>query len=57
MLGTEASELNRLSSTAAVVLTFVLAQPAIGNAAEIQVWTARAIATVLAEIGSMEPAL
>jgi len=50
--GTEASELNRLISTAAVVLTFVLAQPAIGNAAEIQVWTARAIATVLAEIGS-----
>ena len=43
--------MNRIISTAAVVLTFILAQPAIANATEIHVWTARALATVLAEIG------
>ncbi len=35
----------------AVALTFIIAQAVIANAAEIKVWTARAIATVLAEIG------
>src|SRR5262245_27975073 len=45
------TEMNRVVSTAAIALTFSLAQPAIANAAEIQVWTARAIATVLAEVG------
>ena len=43
--------MNRIISTIAVALTFILAQPVIANAAEIKVWTARAIATVLAEIG------
>src|SRR5512132_2889179 len=43
--------MNRIISTTAIVLTFILAQPVIANAAEIKVWTARAIATVLAEIG------
>ncbi len=43
--------MNRISSTAAVALTFILAQPTIANTAELQVWTARAIATVLVEIG------
>jgi len=38
-------------STSVAALTFILAQPVISNAAEIEVWTARAIATVLAEIG------
>jgi molybdate transport system substrate-binding protein len=41
----------RLIIPAAVTLTLLLAQPDIANAAEIHVWTARAIATVLAEIG------
>jgi molybdate transport system substrate-binding protein len=35
----------------AVVVAVLLAHPAIARAAEIRVWTARAIATVLAEIG------
>ena len=43
--------MNRMISTTAVALVFILALPIIANAAEIQVWTARAIATVLAEIG------
>jgi len=43
--------MNRITSTAAVALTFILVQPTVANAAEVQVWTARAIATVLAEIG------
>ena len=43
--------MKQLISTAAVALTLSLAQPGIANAAEIHVWTARAIATVLAEIG------
>jgi molybdate transport system substrate-binding protein len=43
--------MNRIISTTAVALTFILAQPVIANAAEIKVWTARAIATMLAEIG------
>jgi len=37
--------------TLAVALTLVLARPGLTNAAEIHVWTARAIATVLAEVG------
>jgi molybdate transport system substrate-binding protein len=43
--------MNRIISTTAIALTFILAQPVIANAAEIKVWAARAIATVLAEIG------
>jgi len=43
--------MNRVISTTAVALTMTLAQPGIANAAEIKVWTARAIATVLAETG------
>lgn len=43
--------MNRTISTTAVVLTLILAQPVVANAAEIEVWTARALATVLAEIG------
>ena len=43
--------MNRLLSIAAVALTLIFGQPALANAAEIHVWTARAIATVLAEIG------
>ena len=43
--------MNRIISTTALALTLVLAQPVIANAAEIKVWTARALATVLAEIG------
>jgi molybdate transport system substrate-binding protein len=41
----------RAIATTAVAVTVVLAHPAIVRAAEIRVWTARAIATVLAEIG------
>ena len=44
-------KMNRMISTTAVALAFILALPIIANAAEIKVWTARAIATVLAEIG------
>lgn len=43
------SPVNRIIAAAA--LTVALAQPPIVHAAEIKVWTARAIATVLAEIG------
>ena len=43
--------MNRIISTTAIAVAFILAQPVIGHAAEIEVWTARAIATVLAEIG------
>lgn len=43
--------MNRIISTTAVAVTFFLAQPVIANASEIRVWTARAFATVLAEIG------
>ena len=43
--------MNRKMSTAAVALAIVLAHPVVANAAEIRVWTSRAIATVLAEIG------
>jgi molybdate transport system substrate-binding protein len=43
--------MNRIVATAVVALTLVVGPPALGNAAEIHVWTARAIATVLAEIG------
>jgi molybdate transport system substrate-binding protein len=41
----------RVIATVAVAVTAVLGHPAIARAAEIRVWTARAIATVLAEIG------
>jgi ABC-type molybdate transport system substrate-binding protein len=44
--------LSRNIVAAAMVLTVVLAQPAVVSAGEIKVWTARAIAPVLAEIGS-----
>lgn len=40
------------SAIATLAMTFVLADPVVGSAAEIRVWTARAIATVLAEIGA-----
>src|SRR5215813_5147484 len=43
--------MKRIISTAAVTLTLMFAQRAIANAAEIRVWAARAIATVLGEIG------
>jgi len=43
--------LNRIISTIAIALTFIFAQPVISDSAEIKIWTARAIATVLAEIG------
>ena len=43
--------MNRILATSAIVLTFILAHPVTTNAAEIKVWAARAIATVLAEIG------
>ena len=43
--------MNQIISRTAVTLAFILALPVIANAAEIKVWTARAIATVLAEIG------
>lgn len=43
--------MNRIVATAAIALTLVVGQPALANAAEIHVWTARAIATVLAAIG------
>jgi len=43
--------MNRTVATTAIALTLVVGQPALANAAEIHVWTARAIATVLAAIG------
>jgi molybdate transport system substrate-binding protein len=43
--------MNRIVATAAIAPTLVVGQPALANAAEIHVWTARAIATVLAAIG------
>ena len=43
--------MNRIVSTTAVALMIIFAKPVGANAAEIKVWTARAIATVLAEIG------
>ena len=43
--------MNRIVATTAIALTLVVGQPALANAAEIHVWTARAIATVLAAIG------
>jgi molybdate transport system substrate-binding protein len=43
--------MNRIVATAAVALTLFVGQPVLANAAEVHVWTARAIATVLAEIG------
>jgi molybdate transport system substrate-binding protein len=36
---------------AAALLTVIISEPTIASAAEIKIWTARAIATVLAEIG------
>ena len=43
--------MNSTISTAAVALVIALAQPVEADAVEIKLWTARAIATVLAEIG------
>ncbi|HKA58189.1 MAG TPA: substrate-binding domain-containing protein [Gemmatimonadales bacterium] len=43
--------MKRITSATVAALTVGLALPAIVHAAEIRVWTARAIATVLAEIG------
>jgi molybdate transport system substrate-binding protein len=43
--------MNLILSATAVALTFILAQPVIAEAVEIRVWAARAVATVLAEIG------
>jgi molybdate transport system substrate-binding protein len=43
--------MNRIISATAIALTFALARPVTANAAEIKVWAARAMATVLAEIG------
>jgi molybdate transport system substrate-binding protein len=46
----KASDMRRITC-AAVILTLALGQPELATAAELQVWTARAIATVLAEVG------
>jgi molybdate transport system substrate-binding protein len=43
--------MNRIVSKAAVALAFILAQLPTADAAQIHVWTARAIGSVLAEIG------
>ncbi len=43
---------NRISAMAKLALTLILAQACIVEAAEIKVWTARALATVLYEIGA-----
>ena len=43
--------MNRIITTSTLALLFILAQPNAARAAEITVWTSRAIATVLAEIG------
>ena len=43
--------MNRILAASAVALIFVLADTVVASAEEIKVWTARAIATVLAEIG------
>jgi len=43
--------MNWIISRTAVALTFIFAQPLFANAAEVRVWAARAIATVLTEIG------
>jgi molybdate transport system substrate-binding protein len=43
--------MKRIISIAAMTLTLIVAQPGMAKAAEIHVWTARAITTVLAEIG------
>ena len=44
--------MNRSIVAAVLALTVVRAQPGVVSAAEIKVWTTRAIATVLAEVGS-----
>jgi len=44
-------KMNRIITTTTLALLFILAQPNTARAAEIKVWTSRAIATVLAEIG------
>jgi molybdate transport system substrate-binding protein len=41
----------RIHAIGALALTVMLAQPDCAKAAEIKVWTARALATVLAEVG------
>jgi molybdate transport system substrate-binding protein len=43
--------MNRILSTTAIALTLILVRPVTGCAAELEVWTARAIATVLAKVG------
>ena len=43
--------MKRLTSITSLALIFILAQPINANAAEIKVWAARAMSTVLAEIG------
>jgi molybdate transport system substrate-binding protein len=43
--------MNRVLSTAALAISFSVAQPVAADADEVKVWAARAIATVLAEIG------
>jgi molybdate transport system substrate-binding protein len=43
--------MSRLVSTASFLVAFIIAQPLVVNAREIRIWTARAIATVLAEVG------
>ena len=43
--------MNRIIATTAVALTLIIVQPIVAGAVEIKVWAARAIATVLAEIG------
>ena len=44
-------KMNRVASTAVFLLVLIIAQPVVVNAREIKIWTARALATVLAEIG------
>lgn len=41
----------RIHASGALALTLLLAQPDCAKAAEIKIWTARALATVLAEVG------
>ena len=43
--------MSRITAVTTLALIFILIQPSKANAAEIKVWTARAMATVLAEIG------
>ena len=47
----ERTNMNQIISIALLAVTLVIVQPATANAAEVKVWTARALATVLAEVG------